>query len=147
MNTTPPTQPQVLPTWPYWTRFMGLFTVVMLITTNVGLRVWADEPLQRRYLGIGVILASVVAAASMWLALRALRERPGAFVQGILGGTLLRLFVGVLGVVIVALTAKAQLVAFVAGFFAGYFVFTAFEVWALLHILRRDSKNPGSPST
>lgn len=136
-----------MPTWPYWTRFTGLFTVVMLLTTNAGWYIWPAELLQRRYLGIGVIMASVVASASLWLALRALRERPGAFVQGILGGTLLRLFVGVLGVVIVALTAKAQLVAFVAGFFAGYFVFTAFEVWALLHILRRDSKNPGSPST
>jgi hypothetical protein len=147
MNTTPNSEKDQAPTWRYWTGFMGLFTVAMLTNTNVGLLVWADEPLQRRYLGIGVIVASLVAAASLWLALRALRERPGAFVQGILGGTLLRLFVGVVGVVVVALSAKAYLVAFVAGFFAGYFVFTAFEVWALLHILRRDSKNPGSLST
>jgi hypothetical protein len=133
--------------WVYWVKMMALFTVMMLLTTSTGSFVWPDEPLHRRYLGIGVIVASLVAAASMALALRSLRQRPGAFVQGILGGTLLRLFVGVVGVVVVALSAKAYLVAFVAGFFAGYFVFTAFEVWALLHILRRVSKTPGSPST
>jgi hypothetical protein len=147
MSITPNSEKEQPPTWRYWTGFMGLFIVMMLLTTQVGSTVWPDEPLQRRYLGTGVIVASLVAAASMWLAVRALSERPGAFVQGILGGTLLRLFVGVVGVVIVALVAKAYLIAFVAGFFGGYFVFTAFEVWALLHILRRVSKTPGSPST
>lgn len=96
MRTTTNSEKEQL-SWRYWTGFMGLFTIAMLITTNIGLFAWPGEPLQRRYLGIGVIVASLVAAASMALALRSLRQRPGAFVQGILGGTLLRLFVGVLG--------------------------------------------------
>lgn len=134
------------PTGRYWGGLVGLFILLMLGAHHGGPLVWPGEALAWRWLGIGVIVASVTAAVALALALRALQRRPAAFVQGVLGGTMLRLVVGIVGVVGVALGARAGLVPFVVGFFAGYFVLTGFEVWALLHILRRLSKTPGQPS-
>lgn len=134
--------PAPVPTVQYWQRLTGIFILLVLGAHYAGENIWPTEPLQRRWLGIGLLVATGVAVASMAMALRALHQRPGAFVQGVLGGTLLRLLAGVLGTVGVALVAKTYLVAFVGGFFAGYFVFTGFEVWTMLHILRRLSKTP-----
>lgn len=65
---------------------------------------------------------------------------PPKLLNYILGGMLLKMFLGLASIAIVAIYYKPHLVVYVTGFLISYFVLTGFEVYVLIGKLRAVSK-------
>ena len=67
-------------------------------------------------------------------------ESGGRFINRVLGATMVKLSVGVGFLVLILLYAKVEVKFFVGVYLSTYFLFTFFEVYALLRNLRQNSQ-------
>ena len=72
-------------------------------------------------------------------------EPGGRFINRVLGATMAKLSVGAGFLVLVLLYAKVETKIFVGVYLSTYFLFTFFEVYALLRNLRRNSQAKPKP--
>ena len=72
-----------------------------------------------------------------------LQVSPPKLLNYILGGMLLKMFLGLASIAIVAIYYKPHLVVYVTGFLIAYFVLTGFEVYILIGKLRAVSQKAG----
>lgn len=89
-----------------------------------------------------------IAVALMWMATSVaytfsylgLEKNARTFMTLFFSGMILKFFLGVISVIIVALRYKPFLNGYVLGFFVSYFVFATFEVFGLINKLRAISR-------
>gem|GEM_PF-1404524 len=89
---------------------------------------------------IGVSLVTGIAAYA--LANYGLKKRVNQFISSILSAMTVKMLLGILAVVFVAITFPAVVKEYVIMYFFCYFVFTSFEVLGLMRNLGGDFKEP-----
>lgn len=100
------------------------------------------------YSAIAMCSAVVVSMLSGILAYVVVKSRIHAdgkkFMGAIMFGMLIKMALGLSSVLIVALSFREIVKEYVAIFFISYFIFTAFEVYALMRNLRAENQGPSS---
>ncbi len=87
---------------------------------------------------VGVLLASFSTIASYALVSRGLKSRIQSFVQFIMGGMMIKMFLGIISILIIAYKFKEFVTEYVLTYFLCYFIFLAFEVVTLMVNLRAE---------
>ncbi len=89
----------------------------------------------------GVFLAAFSTIASYALVSRGLKARVQAFVQFVMGGMMIKMFLGIISILIVAWKFKEIVTEYVLTYFLCYFIFLAFEVVTLMTNLRPEKSD------
>lgn len=87
---------------------------------------------------VGVFLASFSTIISYAIVSRGLKSRVTAFVQYVMGGMMIKMFLGIISILIVAWKFKEIVTEYVLTYFLCYFIFLAFEVVTLMINLRAE---------
>jgi hypothetical protein len=116
--------------------FIILFCLVLLVSL-LGGWLWYGKIL---WLGVfpGVLIIAIVTALALYVSYRGVEQSATAFLQKIMLGTFLKLFISLIFFFISIKyfpIAKGMLI---GSYFFAYFSFTFFEVWVLLNKLRPD---------
>ena len=97
---------------------------------------------------VAICAAVVVAMVSGMIAYLVVKNKLQAagkqFMGAIMLGMLVKMAIGLTSVLIVALSFRPVVDEYVTVFFIGYFVFTAFEVYALMRNLRAENQGPSN---
>jgi uncharacterized membrane protein len=88
--------------------------------------------------GAAVIVSWLTGLVAYLIINRSLKKETKKFVGALFGGMLGKLLIGMLAVILVAFFDRRVINEFVIVFFTGYFLFTAFEVYALMRNLRPE---------
>lgn len=86
----------------------------------------------------GIVVSWLTGLVAYLIINRALKKETKRFVAALFGGMLGKLIIGMLAVLLVAYFDRRIINEFVIVFFTGYFLFTAFEVYALMRNLRPE---------
>jgi len=90
---------------------------------------------------IGIALATLSTIASYAMVSRGLKVRVQAFMQYIMGGMMIKMFLGIASVLVVAWKFEAVVAQYVLSYFFCYFIFLAFEVVTLMSNLRAENQD------
>lgn len=91
------------------------------------------------YTGLAIVALSTIGS---WLfVVNGIKNRINLFTTYVMGGMLIRMFVGLAAMTLVALKFKTYATTFVLSYFFFYFIFTAFEVVALMRNLRAEKSD------
>lgn len=88
------------------------------------------------YTALGIVLLSTM--GSYVIVVNGIKNRINLFTSYVMGGMLIRMFVGLISMTIVALKFKPFASPYVLTYFFLYFIFTAFEVVSLMRTLRAE---------
>jgi hypothetical protein len=125
-------------------KYILLSLVIGLVM--VGLGVAITTFVYPEYNALAISVAVLVSMTSGILAYLMVRSRLNAdgktFMGAIMVGMLIKMLIGLTSVLIVALSFRPVVREYVAVFFLSYFVFTAFEVYALMRNLRSENQGP-----
>ena len=86
----------------------------------------------------GIGLAAVTTAASYAIVYRGLKIRIQQFTAYIMGGMMIKMFLGIISISVIALNFKDITTHYVLTYFLCYFIFTGFEVVTLMTNLRAE---------
>ena len=86
----------------------------------------------------GVFLAAVSTIASFAIVSRGLKSRIQSFVQYVMGGMMIKMFLGIISILVIAWKFKEIVTEYVLTYFLCYFIFLAFEVVTLMINLRAE---------
>ena len=86
----------------------------------------------------GIGLAAVTTAASYAIVYRGLKIRIQQFTAYIMGGMMIKMFLGIISISVIALKFKDITTHYVLTYFLGYLIFTGFEVVTLMTNLRAE---------
>lgn len=86
----------------------------------------------------GIGLAAVTTAASYAIVYRGLKIRIQQFTAYIMGGMMIKMFLGIISISVIALKFKDITTHYVLTYFLCYFIFTGFEVVTLMTNLRAE---------
>jgi len=117
---------------------IGLVAVVVPVTM-FGFQDEMGEPQYSPFaVGAAVLVAWLTGVVAYVIIYRALEKETKKFIGALFGGMLGKLLIGMLSVLLVAFFDRRVINEFVIVFFTGYFLFTAFEVNALMRKLRAE---------
>ncbi|MFK7969412.1 MAG: hypothetical protein AB8F95_03545 [Bacteroidia bacterium] len=89
------------------------------------------------------VLVSLVAGILAYVMVRSRLHADGKqFMGAIMVGMLIKMAIGLSSVLVVALSFRPVVKEYVTVFFIAYFIFTAFEVYALMRNLRAENQGP-----
>lgn len=83
-------------------------------------------------------LAALSTIISFYILNRSLKVRIRAFSQSVMGSMMVKMFIGIISITLVALKFKDVTLHYVLTYFLCYFIFTAFEVVILMSNLRAE---------
>ncbi len=90
---------------------------------------------------LGVFLAAFSTIVSYSLVSKGLKARVQAFVQFVMGGMMIKMFLGIISILIVAWKFKDIVTEYVLTYFLCYFIFLTFEVVMLMTNLRPEKSD------
>ncbi len=124
-------------------RFLLLLTALAAIVLGLAyaLMVGLEPPRSFPTVAIAVLLAYLGTALAYVVAFPSLDKKTNTFVAAMLTGMVVKMFAGLISIVVVALRFPEVKGEYVAGFLVGYMVFTSFEVFGLIRKLRPHSKD------
>ena len=102
-----------------------------------------DQPPEPLY--IAVLVNLVVTLGAYYLTYRGMTLDHRPFMTKLLGGTMIKLIVGILSILLVALLFRPVIRVYALSYMLAYFLFTGFEVFALLRKLRSHFSPPSNP--
>ena len=129
-------------------RFGIQSTIVALILCVLGylaFMAWFPTKYFTGFMGV-ILFLMLTTVLFHYLLVSATTQRPGSFINrfiALTGGRLLFYLFVILAYVVLI---KIQTVSFLITFLCGYFVFTIFEVAAILNFLKNISSNSGTPN-
>lgn len=124
--------------------FLSVLIAIVLLAiiipaTLFGMKTESGEPQYSTVAsGAAVIVSWLTGLVAYLIIYRALKKETKKFVGALFGGMLGKLLIGMLAVLLVAYFDRQVTNEFVIVFFTGYFLFTAFEVYALMRNLRPE---------
>ena len=127
-------------------KYILLSLVIGLVMVGLGilLTTWVYP----EYNTLAISVAVLVSMVSGILAYLMVRSKLGAdgktFMGAIMVGMLIKMLIGLTSVLIVALSFRPVVREYVTVFFLSYFIFTAFEVYALMRNLRAENQGPSN---
>ena len=89
----------------------------------------------------GIALAALTTAASYAIVFRGLQRRIQQFTAYVMGGMMIKMFLGIISISIIALKVKDITTHYVLTYFLCYFIFTGFEVVTLMTNLRAEKSD------
>lgn len=89
----------------------------------------------------GIALAALSTIASYAMVSRGLKGRVQAFMQYIMGGMMVKMFLGITAVLVVAWKFEEIVAQYVLSYFFCYFIFLGFEVVTLMGNLRAENQD------
>lgn len=121
-------------------RFFILILLVELVLIFIGYLFTHFLILQRNF--AAVVVATLVSFFPTFIAytitLSGLEKDTSGFINRLLGGMLVKMLIGVLFIVLVALQFREVRDEYVVSYMISYFVFTGFEVYGLMRKLRQN---------
>ncbi len=124
--------------------FLSLLIAIVLLAiivpaTLLGFQTEEGEPQYSVWASGAAILVSLLTGIVAYIIIyRSLKKDTKKFIGALFGGMLGKLLIGMLAVLLVAFFDRQVINEFVIVFFTGYFIFTAFEVYALMRNLRPE---------
>jgi hypothetical protein len=98
------------------------------------------------FFGIAIILSAVSSMVSYAIVAAGIKIRVQRFMSYIMGGMMMKLFVGIASITVVAWKYKENASIYVLTYFVSYIIFTAFEVYTLMRNLRPQNQKGSSIS-
>ena len=89
----------------------------------------------------GILLAGLSTMVSYLILLRGLKVRIQRFTGSVMGSMMVKMFLGIISITIVALQFREVSTHYVLTYFLCYFIFTAFEVVTLMTNLRAENSD------
>lgn len=119
-------------------RFILLATSLLILLLSIGYLVTHFLLLQRSFAAIAVaaLVAYLPTLVAYSLTYTGLRQETKGFIGFLMGGMFLKMLIGIVFVVIVALQFPDVKIPYVVSYILCYFAFTGFEVYALMRKLR-----------
>ena len=95
---------------------------------------------QHFFIALASIICAVVGALAYVISYQGLEKPAGAFMRFIMAGMVLRLFLSIIFLTLIAVTIKEVAFHFVLAYFLSFLIFTPFEVFGLMSKLRPHLK-------
>lgn len=102
----------------------------------IGLSEFPPSVMPFIYTAIGLAGASTI--LSYLILNRGLLARPAKFSGSVMGSMMVKMFIGIISITLIALKFKEATVHYVLTYFLCYFIFTAFEIATLMSNLRAE---------
>lgn len=125
--------------WTFGILFLCLAILVYPVTRYF-------TPDQWPFFWIAVALSAVSSMVSYAIVAAGIRIRIQRFMSYIMGGMMMKLFVGIASITVVAWKYKDYASIYVLTYFVSYIIFTAFEVYTLMRNLRPQNQKGSSNS-
>ncbi len=118
-------------------RFFLLICLVELVLILIGYLFSHFLILQRNFAAVGIatLVAFIPTFIAYTITLSGIEKETSGFIGRLLGGMLVKMLIGILAIVFVALQFRELRDEFVVSYMISYFVFTGFEVYGLMRNL------------